>query len=60
MILPQEPPMELLLSRRHRRYLQILADPRDEVQRRLVLKILKEEKAELRDAPFETRPCDIA
>lgn len=52
--------MEMFLSRRHRRYLQILADPRDEAQRRLVLKILKEEKAELRDAPLEAGRRDIA
>ena len=52
--------MEMFLSHKHRRYLQILADPRDEVQRRIVLKILAEEKAELRDAPLEERLCDTA
>ena len=52
--------MEMFFNRKHRRYLQILADPRDEVQRRIVLKILAEEKAELRDAPLEERLCDTA
>jgi hypothetical protein len=43
--------MERFFSRKHRRYLQILADPRDEVQRRLILKLLAEEEASLREAP---------
>jgi hypothetical protein len=47
--------MEMALSRKHRRYLQILADPRDEVQRRIILKLLAEEKATLRDAPLEEK-----
>jgi hypothetical protein len=48
----QEKPMERFLTRKYRRYLQILADPRDEVQRRIVLRLLAEEEATLRqDAP---------
>ena len=43
--------MERFFSRRHRRYLQILVDPRDDFQRRIILKILAEEEATLRDAP---------
>jgi len=43
--------MERFFSRKHRRCLQILADPRDEVQRRIVLKLLAEEEATLREAP---------
>jgi hypothetical protein len=43
--------MERFFSRKHRRYLQILADPRDEVQRRIILRLLAEEEATLREAP---------
>ena len=43
--------MERFFSRKHRRYLQILADPRDEVQRRIILKLLAEEEATLREPP---------
>jgi hypothetical protein len=39
--------MERFFSRKYRRYLQILADPRDEVQRRVILKLLAEEEATL-------------
>jgi hypothetical protein len=45
--------MDRLFSRKHRRYLQILADPRDEVQRRIILKLLAEEEAALRETPSE-------
>ena len=41
----QESAMDRFSSRKHRRYLQILADPRDEVQRRIILKLLAEEEA---------------
>ena len=37
----------------YRRYLQILTDPRDELQRRIVLKLLAEEEATLREAPSD-------
>jgi hypothetical protein len=48
----QEAAMDRIFSRKHRRYLQILADPRDEVQRRIILKLLAEEEAAaLREAP---------
>jgi hypothetical protein len=40
--------MERFLSQKYRRYLRILADPRDELQRRIVLKLLAEEEATLR------------
>jgi hypothetical protein len=43
--------MDSFLSRKRRRYLQILADPSDEVQRRLILKLLAEEEASSREAP---------
>jgi hypothetical protein len=43
--------MDRVFSQKHRRYLQILADPRDEVQRRIVLKLLAEEEAALREQP---------
>ena len=43
--------MERFFSRKHRRYLQILADPRDDLQRRIILKILAAEDATLRDSP---------
>ncbi len=38
-----------------RRYLQILADPRDGVQRRIILKLLAEEEAILREAPLDEK-----
>ena len=41
--------MDRVFSRKHRRYFQILADPRDEVQRRIILKLLAEEQAGLRE-----------
>jgi hypothetical protein len=48
----QETPMERFFTRKCRRYLQILVDPRDEAQRRIVLRLLAEEEATLReDAP---------
>jgi hypothetical protein len=43
--------MDKFFSRKHRRYLQILADPRDDFQRRIILKILAAEDATLREAP---------
>jgi hypothetical protein len=49
----REAAMDRLFSRKHRRYLQILADPRDEVQRRIILKLLAEEEAALRETPSE-------
>ena len=45
----QEVSMERFFSRKHRRYLQILADPRDEAQRRIILKLLAAEEAALRE-----------
>jgi hypothetical protein len=39
------------LAGNYRRYLQILADPRDEAQRRIILKLLAEEEAAQREAP---------
>ena len=39
--------MDRFFSRRYRRYLQILADPRDDVQRQIILKLLAEERATL-------------
>jgi hypothetical protein len=49
--------MERFLSRKYRRYLRILADPRDELQRKIVLKLLAEEEATLReDASNEVPP----
>ncbi len=47
--------MDRFSSRKHRRYLQILADPRDEVQRRIILKLLAEEEAILREAPLDEK-----
>ena len=47
--------MERFFSQKHRRYLQILADPRDEVQRKIILKLLAEEEATLRKASLEER-----
>ena len=47
--------MERFFTRKYRRYLQILADPRDEVQRRLILKLLAEEEASLREAPSKEK-----
>jgi hypothetical protein len=41
--------MERFLSQSYRRYRRILADPRDELQRRIVLKLLAEEEATLRE-----------
>src|SRR6266849_5238470 len=52
----QEAPMDRFFSRKHRRYLQILTDPRDELQRRIVLKLLAEEEATLREAPSDNKP----
>jgi hypothetical protein len=48
-------PMDRFFSRKHRRYLQILADPRDEVQRRIILRLLAEEEATLREAPLDEK-----
>jgi hypothetical protein len=44
----KETPMERFLSQKYRRYLRILADPRDELQRKIVLELLAEEEATLR------------
>ena len=41
--------MERFFTRKYRRYLQILADPRDEAQRRIILKLLAEEEAKLKE-----------
>ena len=49
----QEAAVDRFFSRKHRRYLQILTDPRDELQRRIVLKLLAEEEATLREAPSD-------
>ena len=47
--------MERSFSRKHRRFLQILADPRDEVQRKIILKLLAEEEAALKEATLEEK-----
>ncbi len=47
--------MQRFLSRKHKRYLQILADPRDEVQRKIILKLLAEEEATLREGTLEEK-----
>jgi hypothetical protein len=52
----QEAAMERFLSPKHRRYLQILADPRDEAQRNLILKLLNEEEFSLRETPSKNKP----
>ena len=53
--------MERSFSRKHRRYLQILVDPRDDAQRRIILKILAEEDATLRETPLKkNRPPEQA
>jgi hypothetical protein len=49
----QEAAMDKFFSRKYRRYLQILADPRDEAQRKIILKLLAEEEATLREPPSE-------
>jgi hypothetical protein len=49
----QEAAMDRFFSRKYRRYLQILADPRDEAQRKIILKLLAEEEATLREPPSE-------
>jgi len=51
----QEVPMDGFLSRKHRRYLQVLADPRYEVQRRIILKLLAEEESTLGKASLEEK-----
>ncbi len=48
--------MDRFFSQKHRRYLQILADPRDEVQRRIILKLLAEEEATLREGALKEPP----
>jgi hypothetical protein len=45
--------MEKFFTRKYRRYLQILVDPRDEVQRRIILRLLAEEEATLREGASE-------
>jgi hypothetical protein len=40
--------MDRFFSGKHRRYLQILADPRDELQRKIILRLLAEEEAEFK------------
>jgi len=47
--------MDGFLSRKHRRYLQVLADPRYEVQRRIILKLLAEEESTLGKASLEEK-----
>ena len=42
-------PMVRFLSQSYRRYLRILADPSDELQRKIVVKLLAEEKATRRE-----------
>jgi len=48
--------MERFLSQKYRRYLRILADPRDELQRKIVLKLLAEEEATLREDALNEAP----
>jgi len=48
--------MERFLSQTYRRYLRILADPRDELQRKIVLKLLAEEEATLREDALNEAP----
>jgi hypothetical protein len=52
--------MERSLSPKHRRYLQILADPRDEAQRNLILKLLNEEGFSLKETPSKNKPPEEA
>ncbi len=53
--------MERFFTRKYRRYLQILADPRDEAQRRIILRLLAEEEATLREgAPEKEAPRQAA
>jgi hypothetical protein len=53
--------MDRFLSRKYRRYLQILGDPRDELQRKIVLKLLAEEGASLREGALEKKaPPQVA
>jgi len=52
----QEAAVDRFFSQKHRRYLQILADPRDEVQRRIILKLLAEEEATLREGALKEPP----
>jgi hypothetical protein len=48
--------MERLFSQKNiERYRQMLTDPRDEAQRRLILKLLAEEEAKLKDHPSQAR-----
>jgi hypothetical protein len=47
----QEAAMDRFFSRKYRRYLQILADPRDEAQRKIILKLLAEEEVTLKEPP---------
>jgi hypothetical protein len=49
----QETPMERFFTQKYRRYLQILVEPRDEVQRRIILRLLAEEEATLREDASE-------
>jgi hypothetical protein len=47
--------MERFFSQRNiERYRRMLANPRDEAQRRLILKLLAEEEAKLRESPSPT------
>ena len=48
--------MVRFLSQSYRRYLRILADPRDELQRKIVLKLLAEEEATLREDALNEAP----
>ncbi len=41
--------MDRFLSGKYERYLRILADPRDELQRKIVVKLLAEEEATRRE-----------
>jgi len=53
--------MERFFTRNYRRYLQIHADPRDEAQRRIILRLLAEEEATLREgAPEKEAPRQAA
>jgi hypothetical protein len=53
--------MERFFTQKYRRYLQILVNPRDEAQRRIILRLLAEEEATLRQGgPQKEAPRQAA
>jgi hypothetical protein len=54
----REGPMERFFSERNIEcYRQMVANPRDEAQRRMILKLLAEETAKLREEIAQAREC---